>query len=375
MNPVNRAPSDSENFANLEPPTAALFAPIKVGEHELRNRFVMAPMSRRSSPDGTPNQDSVEYYRLRASGGVALVITEPAYVRGPAAGPHTEVPRMYGPERASAWKQVVDAVHDEGARIFPQIWHTGASRGANPEFEPHLPTLSPSGVGVDGQEVGTVLDEATMDQIATAFGDSAHYAQELGFDGVELNGAHGFLLDQFLWSRTNRRTDRFGGDPAARAQFPADVVRRIRSAVRPDFIVSFRFSQWKIGDYTAQIARSSDELAHLLMPLVDAGVDVFHASTRRHWEPAFPTEGPLGLAGWTRRITKRPTITVGSVGVSSSAGEGVVTAGLPDLVEQFARAEFDLVSLGRALLADPSWVEKTQANRSHEIQRFESGNA
>ena len=357
---------------------APLFTPVSFGSLRLRNRFAMAPMTRVKSPGGVPNAENAEYYRLRAAGGVGLVITEGTYVRGPAAGPSSAVPRIYGEENADGWRAIVEGVHAEGAAIIPQLWHLGVARGATPEFEPDRPTVSPSGRDLNGDPVGVELDAAGLAAIVESFAESAVYAQQIGFDGVELHGAHGYLLDQFMWEQTNRRTDAYGGSIARRSAFPAEVVAAVRAAVGPTFPIVYRYSQWKGAHYEARIADQPSELEQILSPLVDAGVDVFHVSTRRHWAPGFEqVDDSIGLAGWTRRLTGLPVITVGSVGVETvfrSEGEAeALTADqrLEYLAEQFAAEQFDVVALGRALLADPEWVDKTRTGRQDEITRFE----
>jgi 2,4-dienoyl-CoA reductase-like NADH-dependent reductase (Old Yellow Enzyme family) len=181
---------------------------------------------------------------------------------------------------------------------------------------------------------------------------------------VELHGAHGYLLDEFLWATTNRRTDGYGGSRLARTRFPAEVVAAVRAAVGTDFPIIFRFSQWKQTDYAATIADDPDELRELLAPLVDAGVDVFHPSTRRHYKPAFPDADPaLSLPGWTKRVTGVPVIAVGSVGLETEftpgrAGARIPPAPVDRLLDQFEAGEFDVAAIGRALLADPTWVNR-----------------
>jgi 2,4-dienoyl-CoA reductase-like NADH-dependent reductase (Old Yellow Enzyme family) len=349
---------------------APLFSPFDVKSLRLRNRFAMAPMTRMRSPGGVPNSENVEYYRRRAAGGTGLIVTEGTYVRGPA-GPSPAVPRFYGDESAEGWHKVADAVHAEGAAIIPQLWHLGAARGADPEFLADRPTLSPSGVDLDGAPLGQAMTDDDLAEAVAAYAESARLAQDLGFDGVELHGAHGYLLDQFFWERTNQRDDGYGGSIEARSVFPAQVVAAVRAAVGPEFAIVYRFSQWKGGHYDARMATAPDELRRILTPLVDAGVDVFHASTRRHWEPEFDEHG-RGLAGWTREVTGRPTITVGSVGVSTvfqSEHEVIDSTSqrLDRLVEQFERGEFDIVALGRALLADADWVDKLRTDRLADV--------
>ncbi len=189
----------------------------------------------------------------------------------------------------------------------------------------------------------------------------------MGCDGVELHGAHGYLIDQSLWSATNERTDGYGGDIEGRTRFAAEVVAACRRATAPDFPLFFRFSQWKLQDYGARPFPTPSDLERFLSVLVDAGVDVFDCSTRRFADPEFGGSD-LSLAGWTRRLSGRPTMAVGSVGldndvVASLHGrvESSGAAGLEVLDRMLGRGDFDLVGVGRALLADARWPLKIQA--------------
>ncbi len=343
-----------------------LLTPFDVAGLRLPNRFVMAPMTRMFSPGGVPGDDVVEYYRKRAAGGVGLIITEGAFIDDPAVGAGRRVPHLWGEDAAAGWTKVVEAVHAEGGKIFPQLWHQGIARGEHSRFRADVESVSPSGVGFDGKPFGRELTAADLDNLVTAFASAAAFAQDVGFDGVELHGAHGYLLDEFLWRTTNRRSDEYGEVSA----FPARVTAAVRAAVGSGYPISFRFSQWKSSDFGATIADSPDELADILTTLVDAGADLLHPSTRRFWLPAFAGHDPeLTLAGWTRKLTGVPTIAVGSVGLDSVFNDGGVgvapggVSGIDNLVERFERDEFDLVSVGRALLSDPEWVNKHAAGR------------
>ncbi len=351
------------------------FTEFHAGSLRLRNRFAMAPMTRVKSPDGIPNAENIDYYRSHAAGGVGLIITEGTYVRGPAAGPEAGVPRFYGNESADGWRAVVEAVHAEGAAVVPQLWHTGVARGDSSGFEPDAASVSPSGVDHTGSRVGRALTSADLDTLIGSYVESALLAKQLGFDGAELHGAHGYLLDQFFWTATNHRTDEYGGTARQRAAFPARVVAAVREAVGPDFPIIYRYSQWKGADYTARIADNPGDLEQLLTPLVDAGVDIFHTSLRRHWQNEFTDHADdLSLAGWTKKITGLPVITVGSVGVDSVfRGDRIdetQAQRFEVLQQQFERGEFDVVALGRALLADPEWVNKVRAGQLAEITPF-----
>ncbi|OHV33901.1 12-oxophytodienoate reductase [Pseudofrankia sp. EUN1h] len=352
---------------------AALFTPFALSGVELANRFVMAPMTRQFSPDGVPGEDVAGYYARRAEH-VGLVVTEGTYVDHPSAGASDRVPRFYGDEALAGWRQVADAVHAVGGRIVPQLWHLGAGRTAGAPPHPEAAVFSPSGLRPDGTVVGDEPSTAEIDEVVASFARAAADARRAGFDGVELHGAHGYLLDQFFWPRTNRRADGYGGSLANRARIGADVVAAVRGEVGPDFPVIYRFSQWKGADYDARIAETPDELAALLTPLADAGATALHVSTRRYWLPAFDGS-PRTLAGWAKNLTGLPTIAIGSIGVPTAFRgdhEGAVpTMSLAPLLELFDRGEFDLVALGRVLLSDPAWTTKLRDGRLSEIRAYD----
>ncbi|MDQ2628425.1 MAG: NADH:flavin oxidoreductase [Actinomycetota bacterium] len=337
-----------------------LFQPLVVRSLTVPNRFAMAPMTRQASPGGVPGTDVAEYYRRRAAGGVGLIITEGIRLPDPAAGYPFSVPTIAGDEVLAGWTRVVGAVHAEGATIAAQLWHQGVQREDTDGVVP----VGPSGIDGQGNPRGRALRTDELQEISQLYASSAATARDVGFDAIEIHGAHGYLLDEFLWERTNRRTDGYGGSLSERTRFPAEVVAAVRAAVGPDYPIIFRFSQWKGTDYTASIADDPAQLADLLAPLIDAGVDVLHPSTRRHYLPAFPDHDPeLSLAGWSKKVSGAPVIAVGSVGLetqfrSEKRGEVIQPAPVDRLVEQFDAGEFDVVAIGRALLADPTWVNR-----------------
>ncbi|MGW6915302.1 NADH:flavin oxidoreductase [Kitasatospora sp. NPDC054939] len=355
---------------------AILSRPVELNGLTVPNRIVMAPMTRKFSPGGVPGEDVRGYYARRAAAGVGLIVTEGTYVGHASAGQSDRVPRFHGAEQLAGWAAVADAVHAAGGTIVPQLWHIGMVRRPGDEPFPEAPALGPSGLRLDGTEgTGRAMTRSDLDDVIGAFAEAAAAAERIGFDGVELHGAHGYLLDQFLWEGTNRRTDAYGGDPVARTTFVAEVVAAVREVVSPAFPVILRYSQWKQEAYDARLAGTPAELEALLTPLVEAGVDAFHASTRRYWLPEF--EGSdLNLAGWTRKLTGRPTITVGSVGldgdfVRSFVGEGAPVRGIDNLLDRLERDEFDLVAVGRALLQDPQWAAKVLADRVDELKPYD----
>lgn len=357
-------------------PAQALFTPFKLGALELPTRVVMAPMTRTFCPGGVPHAQVVEYYRRRAAADVGLIITEGTTVDHPAANGYPNVPRFHGEDALAGWKKVVDAVHAEGGRIVPQLWHVGSVRRLGTEPDASVPGYGPSEKLKDGQVVVHGMSHADIRDVIEAFAQAARDAKAIGMDGVEIHGAHGYLIDQFFWATSNQRSDEYGGDLAGRSRFAIEVVQAVRAAVGPDFPIILRFSQWKQQDYSARLVDNAEALGEFLRPLADAGVDIFHCSTRRFWEPEF--EGSdLNLAGWTRLLTGKPTITVGSVGLDGEFLQFMVDtdkvaqpASLEKLLQRLDDQEFDLVAVGRALLVDAQWAAKVREGREQDILPF-----
>ncbi|MCH8498428.1 MAG: NADH:flavin oxidoreductase [Marinobacter sp.] len=354
-----------------------LFEPFVSPKLSLKNRVAMAPMTRNFSPGNVPGEQVTDYYRRRAEGGVGLLITEGTTVNHPAANGYENVPFFHGNEALAGWKAVVDAVHGAGGKIFPQLWHVGAVRREGMEPDPSVPGYSPSGLYGPGKANGKAMSKGDIDDVINAFADAAQDAKALGFDGVEIHGAHGYLIDQFFWEGTNQRTDEYGGSMANRQRFAIELIEAVRHRVGPDYPIMLRFSQWKMQDYDARLAQTPAELEAFLLPLVDAGVDIFHASTRRFWEPEFEGSN-LNLAGWTQKITGLPTMSVGSVGLTDDFIAGtfaskqaqVEQTGIDELVERMTAGEFDLIAVGRALLQDPEWLVKLKDGRADAIEPF-----
>ena len=354
--------------------TSALFRPWSLGSLELDNRIVMAPMTRSKSPDGIPGQPVVDYYRRRAENAVGLIITEGTTIDRPGASFDPAIPNFHNPDSLAGWKQVVDTVHAAGGKIAPQLWHVGLARRPGTGPNPEAASDSPSGILPGGKQIGEPMSAEDIADTIDAFGKAAKSAAEIGFDAIELHGAHGYLLDQFFWEGMNQRDDRFGGGLVERTTIVQEIIKAVRDNTPADLPLILRFSQWKQQDYNARLAETPDELAEFLGPLSDAGVDIFHCSTRRFWIPEF--EGSdLNLAGWTKKLIGKPTITVGSVGLNSDflgsfMGENSEMSSLDGLIERLENDEFDLVAVGRALINDPEWASKVRDGRFDQLTDF-----
>jgi 2,4-dienoyl-CoA reductase-like NADH-dependent reductase (Old Yellow Enzyme family) len=322
-----------------------------------------------------PGPDVAAYYERRARAAVGLILTEGTAPDRPASRNDPNVPVFFGAAPLAGWATVVQSVKGAGGFVMPQLWHVGALR--NPSIKDYAPKPidSPSGQASPGKRFAEPMSLDDVDACIAAFADAAAAAHRLGFDGVELHGAHGYLIDQFFWDGTNERTDKWGGPTIKdRAAFAAAIVRACRTATAPTFTIGIRLSQWKQQDFSARLATTPDDLAAWLGALVDAGADFLHCSQRRFWEPEF--EGSdLNFAGWAKKLTGKPVITVGSVGLSGEfvgayRGESSQPASLEELERRLDRGDFDLVAVGRALLVDPLWAAKVRDGRHAELMSF-----
>jgi len=352
-----------------------LFQPFRLKSLSLKNRIVMAPMTRSFSPGGVPTSAVADYYERRAHGEVGLIVTEGTVVNRPAASNDPDIPRFHGEKPLLGWKTVLDRTHAAGGLIAPQIWHMGVVAPKASGWRPPAPFEGPSGLVAPGVTGGVAM---TLDDIAAtirAFAEAAASAKALGFDAVEIHGAHGYLIDQFFWHPTNQRTDAYGGRTLAeRSRFAVELVQAVRQAVGPDFPVALRLSQWKLQDYTAKLATTPQEMEAWLVPLAAAGVDIFHCSQRRFWDHEF-AGSDLNFAGWAKKLTGKPTVTVGSVGLSGDflaafKGESSTPSSLDELLRRLDRGDFDLVAVGRAILADAAWARKIREHRFAELIGF-----
>lgn len=363
----------------------SLFQPLTVRGLTIPNRIVMAPMTRSFSPAGVPGANVAGYYRRRIEGGTGLLITEGAGVDHPAALGEaglneSDIPHLHGERALAGWKRVVDEVHAAGGKIVPQLWHQGVMRAIGTGPNPLVPSVRPSGLwgpagGMTSSPASYVdrmlaptqpATESDIQDVIDAYARSARHARELGFDGIAIHGAHGYLIDTFLWGETNRRTDAWGGDRRARTRFAVEVVRAIRREAGEDLPIFFRFSQWKQQDFKARLAATPQELEDILGPISEAGVDVFDGSVR-YFDRAEFEGSPLNLSGWARKLTGKLAMAVGGIGLdrgyydSKRDGRAGGSDNIALLMARFERGEFDLVAVGRALLNEPNFARKLRA--------------
>ncbi|MFD3659577.1 alkene reductase [Streptomyces sp. NPDC058659] len=332
-------------------PSSPLFEPTHLGSLPLKNRLVMAPMTRnRASATGVPEPIMATYYAQRASAG--LIIAEAATPNAVGAT-YPNIPAIHDDTHVVGWRRVTDAVRDAGGQMFLQLQHGG--RVGHPETTGHHP-LAPSPVPLpdtiftpSGHQESVIPQEMTGEQIESTvadFADAARRAVDAGFSGVEVHSANGYLLHQFLSSATNRRTDGYGGSVANRIRFTVEVVRAVADAIGPER-VGVRIAPGVTANamreddvdavYPALVGELGDlGLAYLHVVFADPDQPLFH-TLRAAWpgtliaNPALPWPGPLPADG------------------GRAAGERLLSAGA------------DLIALGRSFLANPDLVARMRA--------------
>ena len=349
-----------------------LFEPYKLKNITLRNRVAMAPMTRSQSPGGIPTNDVVEYYKRRAKAEVGLIITEGVEVSHKASSAYPNVPRLDSDKARDGWKKVVNGIKENNGHVVAQLWHCGGFRKLGMSPNPEVPGHTASGLIRPGKRVAHAMTSIDIEETVSAYAGDAKICEEIGFDGVEIHGAHGYLIDNFLWDGTNDRDDSFGGSIETRSNLATSIIKAIRSNVSDKFIVGLRFSQWKQQDYTARLATNPDDLFKVLSGPCNAGLDYLHSSMRRFWESEFEGSDE-NLAYWTKKLTNIPTISVGSVGLDGDFTDMMApakTASIDKALQDINEHKYDMVAVGRALLSDHEWVIKMKEGRLKDIHPY-----
>lgn len=274
-----------------------LFEPVTLGNIKLDNRVGLSPMTRTSAtPQGVATDLMVDYYAKFARGGFGLIITEGIYPDNTFSQGYFDQPGIIDDEQIKAWEKVTDAVHQEGGKIFAQLMHAGALSQGNRFVND---ALAPSAVQPKGQQMeiyggkGTfkLPKEATKEDIAEViegFAKAAKNAKEAGFDGIEIHGANGYILDQFLTDYTNKRTDEYGGSAENRVRLLVEVSKSVREAVGKEYPVCIRISQGKINDFYHKWVNKEKDAEIIFGQLGQAGLDFIHVTEYEAWQPAFP---------------------------------------------------------------------------------------
>ena len=331
---------------------STLFTPIQIGDLTLSNRIAMAPMTRaRSGPDRIPNSLMAEYYAQRSSAG--LIISEATTISEMANG-WVESPGIYTDAMTEGWKPVVKFVHAKGSQFFLQLWHMG--RASHSSFHQGLPSVAPSAIKIEAEyihtpsgkqphEVPRALETAEIPGIVEEYRNAAERAKLAGFDGVEIHGANGYLIDQFLQSKTNQRTDAYGGSVENRYRFLQEIVDAVLS-VWPANRVAVRlspngsFNDMGSADFREQftfVAHQLDAYGLAFLHVVDGLGFGFHnlgePMTLKDFRAVF--HGPL----------------MGNCGYTKESAENAVASG-----------DADMIAFGRPFISNPDLVERFRNN-------------
>lgn len=353
------------NLSNM----TLLFDTVTLGNTKLDNRVGVAPMTRTSAtPEGLATDQMASYYTSFARGGFGLIITEGIYPDEQYSQGYLNQPGIANEEQAQAWKRVVDSVHQAGAKIFAQLMHAGALSQGNRFVKE---TIGPSVIQPKGEQMEfyggkgpfQTPREATKEEITEViqgFVSAAKRAKNAGFDGVEIHGANGYILDQFLTDYTNERTDEYGGSTENRVRLLTEVSKSVREVVGQDFTVGIRISQGKVNDYEHKWAGKEKDAEIIFGQLGQAGLDFIHVTEYEAWQPAFPEgegtaatdsafgDGGPSLAALAKKYGKVPVIANGHLEDPEKAKE---------IIE---KGEADVVTLGKGALANHDWVNKVK---------------
>jgi len=355
--------------ANTTPDTHqhhCLFQPFSIGRMALKNRLTVAPMTRISACDeGCATEQMAAYYSAFAKGGFGLIISEGIYTDKAYSQGYWNQPGLSDQHQRDAWAKVVDAVHQGGGRMVAQLMHAGALSQGNPY---RSDTLGPSAVRPKGQQMTfyrgkgeypiprEILDSEIAEAI-NGFAAAALRAKQAGFDGVEIHGANGYLLDQFLSEGINLRNDRYGGDIARRLRLIVEVVQAVRTAVGPEFTLGLRISQGKVNDFTHKWRNAETDAALIFSTLAKLPIDYVHTTEFEAWQSAFEN-GP-SLAALARQYADLPVIANGSLHDPARAANLI------------ASSQADAISLGRGALTHADWPARVL--RGLALNNFDPG--
>lgn len=359
-----------------------LFSPIKLGPLTLRNRIAMAPLTRQmAEPDGTPTDEMVAYYARRARGGLGLIITEGTYEQDAfQSRAYLSQPGITNDRHQAGWAKVCDAVHAQGAKIIVQLMHGG--RVCDPRTLNGQPPVSASATQSGGWVLYTDSDDEkqirnisgdwpkvtfpparalTVEElhaIADGFAAGAKRAVDAGADGVEVHGANGYLLWQFITPKINLRTDEFGGSPENNVRFARLVGDKIRAAIGPNKLITLRLSQDGVDDFVGAWPGGVTYAEAVGKALIGSAFDALHWSSFNYLDNRDPND-PTPMATVLRRASGLPVITNGGIADGPGA-EAALTSGAADMV-----------AVGRPIFAHPDWPYLVRSGAEYPWMAFD----
>ncbi|MFC1516606.1 NADH-dependent flavin oxidoreductase [Thermodesulfobacteriota bacterium] len=342
-----------------------LFSSFQIKNVTLKNRFGVAPMTRMSSPgDSVPRQDVLDFLVRRAKNGAAVVYTEAIVTDYESAQGYPGQARLVTQRQIDAWKPVVKAIQDEGSIAVMQMFHCG--RMAWPEINPANRVVAPSAITPkqDNPMTGApypvpdVISKFDIEHVITGFVETARGAVEAGFDGIEIHGAHGYLICNFLSAYSNQRTDDYGGSVENRFRFARQVIQAVKKAIPEDCLLTFRVSNWGVADMDVSLFESESEYQEIIRMLSKEPIDVISLSTYNFRDNAFGTDRTM--AEITRDVTDLPIMICGQIYDRASAEEALKNA--------------DIALSAKSFLLNPNWVEDVREGKDLPLYASEEAN-
>jgi 2,4-dienoyl-CoA reductase-like NADH-dependent reductase (Old Yellow Enzyme family) len=342
-----------------------LFSPFKLKSFTLKNRIGVAPMTRMSSPgDSIPRQDVLDFLIRRAENGAAIVYTEAIVTDYESAQGYPGQARFITQRQIEAWKSVVEAIRKEGAVSIMQMFHCG--RMAWPEINPAKRVIAPSAISPKQKNPLTgepypVPDEMSnfdIQHVITGFVETARGAIAAGFDGIEIHGAHGYLINNFLSSYSNQRTDEYGGSVVNRYRFAHEIIRAVRQVVPPDRLLTFRISNWGVADMEVSLCADKMEWQQIIKMLSKEPIDAISVSTYDYNGKAFGTDQNMGQI--TREVTNLPIMICGKIYDRPTAEDALMDA--------------DIILSAKSILLNPNWVDDIRQNKELPLYKSEEAN-
>lgn len=338
-----------------------ILSPHDINGAVSRNRLAVAPMTRvTATEEGFATQTMQDYYLRFAQGGFGLIITEGLYTDKAFSQGYPNQPGLADEEQAQVWAKINHELRAQGSLVFAQIMHAGALSQGN-RYRTH--TVGPSAVQPVGEQMSVYygegayampaeITEAEIAQVIQGFADTAARAVETAnFDGIEIHGANGYLLDQFLTAHTNVRKDRWGGDMTQRMSLLINVVTAVKEKVGQKVPVGVRISQGKVNDFKNKWLDGEGDAQIIFSALADAGVDFIHVTEHEAWQPAFEG-GQDSLITLARKFAPGITI-IGNGGLHDPAHAG-----------EALNAGADMIALGRGALSNPDYPVILETNQT-----------
>ena len=342
-----------------------LFSPFQLKNFTLKNRIGVAPMTRMSSvKDSVPRQDVLDFLVRRAENNSAIVYTEAIVTDYESAQGYPGQARMTTQRQIETWKPVVQAIQQHGSIAIMQMFHCG--RMAWPEVNPANRIIAPSPLTPkqDNPLTGEpypVPDEMSrfdIEHVLNGFVETARGAVAAGFDGIEIHGAHGYLINQFLSSYCNQRTDSYGGTVENRYRFAHEIIQAVRPVVPEDRLLTFRISNWSKTDMEVSLYSSKEEYQQVVKLLSREPLDVISVSTYDFTQKSFGTD--QNMAQITREVTDLPIMICGRIYDRTSADKALEDA--------------DIILSAKSILLNPNWVADLQAEKPMEAYASDEAN-